>query len=89
MVDRGYHDVTVVDMEDEREPMVVMEDMMRLRELWPVEVFNHMKWYQQDLELMRKSAKKEFSQTRPMPCRFCGKVIQVDMYRHVARLHLD
>ena len=89
MVDRGYHDVTVVDMEDEREPMVVLKDMTRLRELWPVEVFDHMKWYQQDLELMRKSAKKEYSQTRPMPCRFCGKVIRVDMYRHVARLHLD
>ena len=24
-----------------------------------------------------------------MPCRFCGKVIRVNMYRHVARLHLD
>ena len=87
VVDRGYHDVTVVDMEDEREPMVVMKDMTRLRELWPVEVFDHMKWYQQDLEL--KSAKKEYSQTQPMPCRFCGKVIRVDMYHHVARLHLD
>ena len=42
----GY--VTVVDMEEEREPMVVMNDMTRLRELWPVEVFDHMKWYQQD-----------------------------------------
>ena len=89
VVDRGYHDVTVVDMDEEREPMVVMEDMMRLRELWPVEVFDHMKWYQQDLELLRKSAKKTYSQTQPMPCRFCGKVICVDMYRHVARLHLD
>ena len=38
---------------------------------------------------MRKSAKREFSQLRPMPCKFCGKVIRVDMYRHVARLHLD
>ena len=82
-VDRSYHDVTVVDMEDEREPMVVLE------ELWPPEVFNHMKWFQQDLELMRKSAKKQYSQTRPMPCKFCGKVIRVDMYRHVARLDLD
>ena len=88
-VNRSYHDVTVVDMEDEREPMVVMEDMTRLRELWPAEVFNHMKWYQQDLEMMRKSAMKQYSQTRPMLCRFCGKVIRVDMYRHVARLHLD
>ena len=89
VVDRGYHDVTVVDMEEEREPMVVLSDMTRLRELWPVEVFDHMKWYQQDLELLRKSAKKDYQQTRPMPCRFCGKVIRVDMYRHVARLHLD
>ena len=24
-----------------------------------------------------------------MPCEFCGKVIWVDMYRHMARLHLD
>ena len=62
VVDRGYHDVTVVDMEEEREPMVVLNDMTRLRELWPVEVFDHMKWYQQ--------AKKEYSQTRPMPCRW-------------------
>ena len=89
VVDRGYHDVTVVDMEEEREPMVVLSDMTRLRELWPVEVFDHMKWYQQDLELLRKSAKNDFQQTHPMPCRFCGKVIRVDMYRHVARLHLD
>ena len=89
VVDRGYHDVTVVDMEEERVPMVVMNDMTRLRELWSVEVLDHMKWYQQDLELMRKSAKKDYSQIRPMPCRFCGKVIRVDMYRHVARLHLD
>ena len=43
-VDRSYHDVTV---EDEHEPMVVLADMTRLWELWPPEVFNHMKWFQQ------------------------------------------
>ena len=63
VVDRCYHDVTVVDMEEEREPMVVLNEMTRLRELWPVEVFDHMKWYQQDLELLRKSAKKIFTDT--------------------------
>ena len=88
-VDHSYHDVTVVDMEDEHEPMMVLADMTQLRELWPPEVFNHMKWFQQDLELMRKSAKKQYSHTQSMPCKFCGKVIRVDMYRHVARLHLD
>ena len=88
-LDQSFHDVTIVDMDDEREPMVTPADMTRLRELWPQEICNHMKWFQQDLDLMRKSAKREFSQLRPMPCRFCGKVIRVDMYRHVARLHLD
>ena len=89
LIDRGFHDVTVVDMEEEREPTVVQKDMTRLREIWPAEVFDFMKWRQQDLELMRKAAKKDYQQNRPMPCRFCGKVIRVDMYRHVARLHLD
>ena len=89
LVDRGFHDVAVVDMGDDREPTIVLQDMTRLRELWPVEVFDQMKSRQQDLELMRKSAKRNYQQVRPMPCRFCGKVIRVDMYRHVARLHLD
>ena len=47
------------------------------------------KWFQQDLDLIRKSAKREFSQERPMPCRLCWKVIRVNMYRHVVILHLD
>ena len=88
-LDQNFHDVTIVDMDDERKLMVTPADMTRLRELWPPQIFNHMKWFQQDLELMRKPAKREFSQLRPMPCKFCGKVIWVDMYRHVARLHLD
>ena len=88
-LDQNFHDVTILDMDNEREPMVTPADMKRLRDLWPPAIFNHMKWFQQDLDLMRKSAKREFSQERPMPCRFCGKVIWVNMYCHVARLHLD
>ena len=72
-LDQNFHDVTIVDMDDEREPTVTPADMTRLRELWPPEIFNHMRWFQQDLELMRKSAKREFSQLRPMPCKFCGR----------------
>ena len=30
---RSFHDVTIVDMGDEREPMVTLADMTRLREL--------------------------------------------------------
>ena len=88
-LDQNFHDVTIVDMDDEREPTVTPTDMTHLRELWLPEIFNHMRWFQRDLEFMCKSAKREFSQLRPMPCKFCGKVIRVDMYRHVARLHLD
>ena len=30
LIDRGHHDVTIVDMEEDREPMVVLSDMTRL-----------------------------------------------------------
>ena len=79
---------TVVDM-GVLEPKVMAGDLTHLRDSWPPGIFNHMKWFQQDLELMRKEAKREFTQARPMPCKYCGKVIRCNMYRHVARLHLD
>ena len=44
---------------------------------------------QQDLEVMRADAKKRFRQARPGPCRYCGTVIRCDMYRHIAKFHLD
>ena len=81
--------MTIVDMDEEREPKVTAGDLTHLRDLWPPVIFNHMKWFQQDLELMRKEAKGEFTQARPMPCKYCGKMICCNMYRHVARLHLD
>ena len=40
-LDKGFHDVTIVDMDDEREPTVTPADMTHLRELWPPEIFNH------------------------------------------------
>ena len=76
-------------MDDEREPKITLAELSHLRDSWPPGILNHMKWSQQNLELMRKEAKREFTQTRPMPCKFCGKVICCNMYRHVARLHLD
>ena len=88
-VDQNFHDVTIVDMDEERELKVTAGALTHLRDSWPPGIFNHMKWFQQDLELMRKEAKREFTQSRPMPCKYCGKVIRCNMYRHVARLHLD
>ena len=38
---------------------------------------------------MRASAKQHFRQSRPSSCVYCGIWIKCDMYRHVARFHLD
>ena len=66
-VDQNFHDVTIVDMDDEREPKVALADLSHLRDSWPPGILNNMKWSQQNLELMRKEAKREFTQSRPMP----------------------
>ena len=38
---------------------------------------------------MRAEAKQRFRQTRPSSCVYCGTWIKCDMYRHVAKFHLD
>ena len=38
---------------------------------------------------MRAAAKTRYRQSRPSCCTFCGTLIKCDMYRHVARCHLD
>ena len=38
---------------------------------------------------MRAEAKQRFRQTRPSSCVYCGTWIKFDMYRHVAKFHLD
>ena len=38
---------------------------------------------------MRSAAKQQFRQSRPSSCVYCWSLIKSDMYRHVARLHLD
>ena len=88
-IDQNFHDVTIVDMGAAPESKVSFNDVSHLRDTWLPAVFTHMKWHQQDLELMRKDAKSKFTQTRPTPCKYCGKVIHCDMYRHVPRFHLD
>ena len=88
-VDQNFHDVAIVDMDDEREPKVMLADLCHLRDSWPPGILNHMKWSQQNFELMREEAKREFTQSRPMPCKYCRKVINYNIYRHMARLHLD
>ena len=45
-VDQNFHDMTIVDMDDEREPKVMSADLFHLRDSWPPGIFNHMKWFQ-------------------------------------------
>ena len=53
-VDQNFHDVTIVDMDDKHEPKITLADLSHLRDSWPPGILNHMKWSQQNLELMRK-----------------------------------
>ena len=64
-------------------------DLSSLSQQWPPAVINHMGWRQQELEGMRAAAKQLFRQSRPSSCEYCGIWIKCDMYRHVARFHLD
>ena len=83
-LDKNLHDVAIVDMGDVRESAVSLQELSLLRQQWPPAVLRHMVWLQQDLE-----AKKRFRQTRPSSCVCCGTSIKCDMYRHVAKFHLD
>ena len=69
------------------ESHVSMSELAELR--WPLAVINHMTWRQREIELMRKMARMKFRHQNMTPCTFCGTFIIADMYRHVARRHLE
>ena len=86
---RDFQDVTIMDMGDLPESHVSMPELAELIHKWPPAVINHMMWRQRELEQMRKAAKIKHRQKHPAPCTFCGTLIKNDMYRHVARRHLE
>ena len=90
-VDQNFHDVTIVDMGEVPESSVSIPELSALSQQWPPAVISHMGWSQQELEEMRSAAKRRFRQSRPSNCVYCGSLIKCDcdMYRHVARFHLD
>ena len=87
--DQNFHDVTIVDIGNLPESHVSMSELAELIHRWPPAVINHMTWRQREIELMRKTARMKFRPKNMTPCTFCGTLIKVDMYRHVARLHLE
>ena len=88
-VDQNCHDVTIVDMGEVSESSVSIPELSALSQQWPPAVISHMGWRQKELEEMRSAAKQRFRQSRPSSCVYCGSLIKCDMYRHVARFHLD
>ena len=88
-LDQNFHDVTLVDMGVLPEASVSLQELSMLRQQWPPAILHHMVWLQHDLEVMRAEAKKRFRNARPGSCAYCDTWIRCDMYRHVARFHLD
>ena len=60
VLERGFHDVTIVDMEDTAEPAVSEADLSLLRLQWPVTVVQSMTWLQNELDGMLAAAKKRY-----------------------------
>ena len=80
VLDSGFHDVTIVDMEDSPEPTVSEDDLSLLRLQWPVTVLRSMVWLQSELDAMRAAAKRRFRNSQPADCSYCGKWIKCDVY---------
>ena len=89
VLDRGFHDVTIVDMEESAEPAVSEADLSLFRCQWPVMAVQSMTWLQNELNDMRNVAKKPYRHSRSGDCSYCGKWIKCDRYRHVSTFHLD
>ena len=87
--DQSVHDVTIVDMGKLPEPHVPILQLAELIHRWPPAVINHMTWRQREIELMRSVARTELKDNSMKPCTFCGASININMYRHVARCHLQ
>ena len=76
-------------MGDLPESQVSIPELSKLAHKWPPAVINHMRWRQPELEEMKQAARVQYRKKQVAPCEFCGTLIRCDMYRHVARCHLD
>ena len=86
---RGFHDVVLVDRMEQDAPYVAVSDLSALRQQWPDLVISSMTNHLLELEELRRKCKKKNHAARTGLCTFCGKVITLDMFRHVANYHLN
>ena len=89
VLDRGYHDVTLVDMNHVDGPEVPVAELDTLRWMWPVPVDSGMSNLQFELERKRRACKQRFRGTQSDSCTYCRKLIKLDMVRHVTNYHFD
>ena len=50
VIDRGFHEITLVDMGDTSGPDVSIADLSRLRLQWSIPVVSSLSWLQPELE---------------------------------------
>ena len=81
VIDRGFHEVTLVDMSDTAGPDVSVADIEMLQLQWPVLIINSVSWLQQEHEQLRINSKKRYRDIKAAGCTFCGKWIKIDMNR--------
>ena len=86
---RGLHDVMLVDRTEEDAPYVALSDLSALRQQWPDLVISGMTNRQLELEELLRMCKKKYCGAQTGFCTLCGKVIRLDMSRHVANYHLE
>ena len=65
VVDRGFHDVTLIDMDQADEPVVPVEELGLLRRQWPMSVVSGIAEKQAELELMHQKCKQHFRAGNP------------------------
>ena len=76
-------------MGDLPESKVSIPELSELAKKWPLAVIAHMRWRQPELEEMKQAARVQYRKKQPAQCDFCSTMVRCDMYRHVARCHLD
>ena len=81
--------VTLLDMGDVEGPDVSVGDLSILRLQWPLSVVSGLARQQLELEQLRHACNKRYRGAQTGLCSFCGKVIKLDLARHVANYHLE
>ena len=70
VLDRGFHDVTLLDMGDVEGPDVPVADLSFLRLQWPLPVVSGMARQQLELEQLCHACKKHYRGTQSDVCTF-------------------